>query len=386
MDTLEKSKQELRNFLKGIALAGLVYLIFACAVGLFAGTFAVLFGWISLGDDPNLLLHCGKLAAFAAVGAVSLHLFRKLLAKSAQPEQNPAAETLASEHSNQADQAYVLFTSAEVSPPPTVTPSGQPEEPQKPKQPTQPPRISFNHGPNMDYFLTREPKGFHLTHHPRDRYDPSPIIDQWLTPDYFKTHSVEEFCAWVEGLCPLPGTTLDRNLMAKKLLDAHFITSTFVVPKNESPAAKHDTPKDTTPGQAATSNFSELPISSRGLVHLPHCSEVSVKQVEVSPVVQQHYWKCVVNLKYDGTRWILEITDVFAVNRWQDDDATSRTLAPGNFPNITPDQLAARINSTAPGGPGYGGHRNVKPAEVAPLIQAARDYLKGCAEHDTGKM
>ena len=97
-----------------------------------------------------------------------------------------------------------------------------------------------------------------------------------------------------------------------------------------------------------------------------------VATVTVSPVVQQHYWQCSITLEYDGIHWSLQITDVFAVNRWQDADDTCRKVLPASFPAMTADRLAAFINAIPPCGPGYGGYRNVSAKEVQPLIEAAR--------------
>ena len=97
----------------------------------------------------------------------------------------------------------------------------------------------------------------------------------------------------------------------------------------------------------------------------------TVATVKVSPVIQQHYWMCNITLEYDGFDWWIQITDTFAVNRWQDADDSCRNKTPKSFPDITANQLAEFINSISPCGPGYGGYRNVKPEEVAPLIDAA---------------
>ncbi len=102
-------------------------------------------------------------------------------------------------------------------------------------------------------------------------------------------------------------------------------------------------------------------------------ANTSVTTVKVSPVVQQHYWMCNVTLEFDGFDWWLKLTDVFAVNRWQDDEDSCKVKIPRPFPNMTADQLASFINSIPPCGPRYNGYRNVKPQEVTPLIEAARN-------------
>lgn len=100
-------------------------------------------------------------------------------------------------------------------------------------------------------------------------------------------------------------------------------------------------------------------------------ANTAVATVKVSHVVQQHYWQCSVTLEYDGVHWSLQITDVFAINRWQDEEASCQRVLPSSFLSMTADQLAAFINSIPPCGPGYDGFRNVLPKEVAPLIEAA---------------
>ena len=102
----------------------------------------------------------------------------------------------------------------------------------------------------------------------------------------------------------------------------------------------------------------------------------TVATIKVSPVIHQHYWMCKITLEYDGFDWWLRITDTFAVDRWQDDDASCRNKAPESFAEITAKQLAEFINNIAPCGPGYGGYRNVKPEEVTPLIDAAHRFSK----------
>ena len=80
-------------------------------------------------------------------------------------------------------------------------------------------------------------------------------------------------------------------------------------------------------------------------------------------------------LMYDDRYWWLKITDVFAVNRWQDGDDSCRVRLPKSFPNMSAAALASFINSVPPCGPGRDGHREVKPEEVRPLIEAAQDVL-----------
>ena len=100
--------------------------------------------------------------------------------------------------------------------------------------------------------------------------------------------------------------------------------------------------------------------------------------VHVTPVASQHYWMCTIALEKDGAQWFLRITDVFAINRYQDDDASCRNPLPDAFPAMTAAQLADFINAIAPCGPAWNSaSRCVKPEEVEPILQSARTHL-GC--------
>ena len=97
--------------------------------------------------------------------------------------------------------------------------------------------------------------------------------------------------------------------------------------------------------------------------------------VSVAPVASQHYWKCTIDLEKDGAQWFLRITDVFATNRYQDDDASCRKQLPDSFPAMTAGQLADFINAIAPCGPAWNSaSRCVKPEETEALLQSARSH------------
>lgn len=104
--------------------------------------------------------------------------------------------------------------------------------------------------------------------------------------------------------------------------------------------------------------------------------KATVANVKLSPVVQQHYWQCSAVLERDRDEWWISITDVFAINRWQDEDAGCREKLPKEFPDMTAVELARFINGISPCGPKDDGYRNVKPEEAEPLLQAARNFLK----------
>ena len=99
----------------------------------------------------------------------------------------------------------------------------------------------------------------------------------------------------------------------------------------------------------------------------------AVKTIEVTHVVQQHYWKCMLTLEWGNDEWTILINDTYARDRYNDEEAFCRVKLPGRFPYMQPTELAAFLNSVPPCGPGYGGHRAIKAGEVSPLIQAAFD-------------
>lgn len=94
--------------------------------------------------------------------------------------------------------------------------------------------ISFSHG-DADYVLEKADSGFRLIHHPKDRFDWSPWIDEALPEDYFRNHSVDQFCSYVENLIPDSGSRLHRGLMQNRLEYVGFIEK--APPKPKKPAA-----------------------------------------------------------------------------------------------------------------------------------------------------
>ncbi len=98
-----------------------------------------------------------------------------------------------------------------------------------------------------------------------------------------------------------------------------------------------------------------------------------VTGITVTPVRREHYWRCEIVLEHWCGRWCLMITDVFAKDKYNDAKERCRRRLPSEFPNMTSEELAAFINSIQPSGPGYcDGYRAVKPEEVTPLLEAAR--------------
>lgn len=109
-------------------------------------------------------------------------------------------------------------------------------------------------------------------------------------------------------------------------------------------------------------NIEYLPISD---------TKTMIKSVKVTPGIQQHYWQCYVTLEFDNDEWTMLITDTYARDRYNDEEVSLRIKLPNLFPYIPPNDLTMFLNATRLGGPGYNGHRDIKPSEISPLIQEA---------------
>lgn len=703
MDKIQRIWQDLKDFSKYFSVTVSGFAVLGAGCGLIFGTVGPVFGWVVLDSWQSVLGHVLRLILLAAVEAAGIWLLIKCRKQSR--DMNVPAEQ--EEPSAVADAEAIPHTPEAVIHPEPLKPESIKKEIPKPEpikkkiskpepvrevsaprrtQPRSvPPTVAFLFGKDMEFSLVQEKKGLHLMHRPRDRYDRSPAIDRWLEPDYFGTHSVDEFCRMVESLCAPKQGYLDRGLIAKKLLDAKIISGTF--PSRAAPSdrknadasldknsvdpvsryqieapyllwlgdadlrmekgwgqeeyyavdtrtgepcyviTQHDgrysywfdtfrrctweeaaqnargnwlkgmdqsdwqqrlfqvrstsdyinlswsvsarviyenridlkdgvfslfqggnlgpddrtgfgkskllTPEhlknvnrfrealdskyefvfeqlwafvqekrkslfrsagkgndglawemeggmltvrgngkleslwNTTDVQRQTAydphslgpwydrpGFADLEASlvrimileegidgiselafhgmkNLQVLHIPasvkdlslpgsvkftvatypgsaaaiYCRQMklpldlvtakntaqkpasvkprankaepcTVATAKVTPVVQQHYWGCFVELQYDDADWNIKITDVFAVNRWQDEVESCTVKLPSAFPDMTAEGLADFVNSIGPGGPGYGGHRAVKAKEVEPLLNAARDYAR----------
>ena len=266
MDKIRSKKQDLLECFRAVPVVVLFFLVFACSVGVFFCIFGLLFGWVTINGISEILLHCVKLCCMAVVGIVCwivLGKYRKwyqAVSSNTAPNRSASEEKPAMSpcHPVPSPIAQIVEITAQpeeqeqnvcpvIQETPTVVqtksaPASQPKKAaSKPQKPVQnKPQIDFKYD-FMTYFLVQENQKYHLMHHPADRFDWSPQIDEWLPGDYFKTHSVEEFCVKVENLCKFKDVALDRGLITRKLLDAGFITGTFVPPAGgiHSVSTKH---------------------------------------------------------------------------------------------------------------------------------------------------
>ena len=100
-------------------------------------------------------------------------------------------------------------------------------------------------------------------------------------------------------------------------------------------------------------------------------TRTAIKSFKVSPGIQQHYWQCYITLEFDNDEWTVLITDTYARDRYNDEEASLRIKLPELFPYILQNDLAMFLNSIPLCGPGYNGHRDIKPSEISSLIQEA---------------
>lgn len=117
-----------------------------------------------------------------------------------------------------------------------------------------------------------------------------------------------------------------------------------------------------TPENTAKFNIEYLPVSD---------TRTAIKSVKVTPAIQPRYWQCYITLEFDNNKWTMLITDTYAIDRYNDEDASLRIKLPNLFPYIIPNDLAMFLNATPLSGPGYNGHRDIKPDEISSLIQEA---------------
>lgn len=109
-------------------------------------------------------------------------------------------------------------------------------------------------------------------------------------------------------------------------------------------------------------NIEYLPVSD---------TKTIIKSIKVTPGIQQHYWQCNVTLEFENDEWTILITDTYARDRYNDEEASLRIKLPALFPYILSSDLAMLLNQTPLCGPGYGGHRDIKQSEISSLIQEA---------------
>ena len=108
-------------------------------------------------------------------------------------------------------------------------------------------------------------------------------------------------------------------------------------------------------------------------------TKTKIKTVKVTPGIQQHYWQCYITLEFDNGEWSMLITDTYAIDRHNDEEASLRIKLPHLFPYILSNDLAMLLNSIPLSGPGYGGHRAIKTSEISSLIQEALNIQSKCS-------
>ncbi len=101
-----------------------------------------------------------------------------------------------------------------------------------------------------------------------------------------------------------------------------------------------------------------------------------IYSANISPIKCKHYWGCDLKLYYEEPVWEIELTDIYACDRYNDDEIKRTVTLPQEFPNISTQELKQFIEEINCLGPNQGGetpYRKINESDVDMILQAAKN-------------
>ena len=105
-------------------------------------------------------------------------------------------------------------------------------------------------------------------------------------------------------------------------------------------------------------------------------NKVVIYSASITPIKCKHYWGCYLKLFYEEPTWKIELTDIYARDRYNDDEIKRSAILPEKFPDISVQELKKFIEEMNCLGPNQGGetpYREVKDIDVEKILQAAKN-------------
>ena len=104
--------------------------------------------------------------------------------------------------------------------------------------------------------------------------------------------------------------------------------------------------------------------------------KVLIYSANISPIKCKHYWGCGLKIHYEEPLWEIELTDIYARDRYNDNEIKRVVTLPQEFPNISIQELKKFIEEINCLGPNQGGetpYREVSEKDVELILQAAKN-------------
>ena len=106
-------------------------------------------------------------------------------------------------------------------------------------------------------------------------------------------------------------------------------------------------------------------------------NKILIYSASISPIKCKHYWGCQLELFYEESIWKIELTDIYARDRYNDGEIKRSVILPEQFPDISIQELKKFIEKIDCGGPNQYVFetpcREMKDIDAEKILQAAKN-------------